>query len=46
MELLSEGNEVKRGGEMSEPLNGTEEAGELTPGDPVEGKRRSVYGTS
>jgi hypothetical protein len=41
-----EGNEAPRGGEMSEPLRSTAEAGELTPGDPVEGRRRSVYGPS
>ena len=46
MELLSEGNEAKRGDEKSQPLNSTDEAGELTPGDPAEGRRRSVYGTS
>jgi hypothetical protein len=45
VELLSEGNETRRGGEKSEPLNSTDEAGELTPGDPAEGRRRLVYGT-
>jgi len=45
VEPLSEGNEARRGGEKSEPLNSTDEAGELTPGDPVEGSRRLVYGT-
>ncbi len=42
----SEGNEARRGGEKSEPLSSTGEAGELTPEDPVEGRQRSVYGTS
>ena len=46
MEPPSEGNEVTRGGETSEPLHSTAEAGEPAPGDPVEGRRRSVYGTS
>ena len=46
MEPLSEGNEAKRGGETSEPLSSTDEAGELTREDPVEGRRRSVNGTS
>jgi hypothetical protein len=45
VELLSEGNEARRGGENSEPLNSTEEVGELAPGDPMEGRRRLVYGT-
>lgn len=46
VEPRSEGNEAERGVEKSEPLNSTEEAGELTPGDPVEGSRRSVQRTS
>jgi hypothetical protein len=46
VEPRSEGNEATRGGETSEPLSSTEEAGELSPGDPVEGRRRPVYGTS
>ena len=46
MEPPSEGNEVRRGGETSEPLHSTGEAGEPAPRDPVEGRRRSVYGTS
>ena len=46
MELLSEGNEAKRGDEKSQPLNSTDEAGELTPGDPAKRRWRSAYGTS
>ena len=46
MEPPSEGNEATRGAETSEPRHSTREAGEPTPGDPVEGRRRSVYGTS
>ena len=46
MEPPSEGNEARRGDEKSEPLNSTDEAGELIPEDPVEGSRRSVYGAS
>ncbi len=46
MEPPSEGNEATRGGETSEPLHSTGEVGEPTPGDPVEGRRRSDYGTS
>ena len=46
MERLSEGNEARRGGETSEPLHSTGEAGEPAPRDPVEGRRRSDYGTS
>lgn len=41
VEPLSEGNEARRGGEMSEPLSSTGEVGELTPGDPTEGRQRS-----
>ena len=36
---------MRWGGEKSELLNSTDEAGELIPEDPVEGSRRSVYGT-
>ena len=46
MESSSEGNEARRGDETSEPLHSTAEAGEPAPRDPVEGRRRSVYGTS
>jgi hypothetical protein len=46
VEPPSEGNEARRGDEKSEPLNSTDEAGELIPEDPVEGSRRSVYGAS
>ena len=46
VEPLCEGNEAQRGGEKSEPLSSTGEAGELTPEDPVEGRQRSVYETS
>ncbi len=46
MEPLREGNETRRGGEKSEPLNSTDEVGELSPGDPTMGSRRSVYGIS
>ena len=40
VEPPSEGNEARRGGEQSEPLNSTGEAGEPTPGDPAEERRR------
>ena len=46
VEPRREGNEAQRGGEKSEPLSSTDEAGELSPEDPVEGRRRSVYGAS
>ena len=47
MEPSSEGHEARGGGdETSEPLHRTAEAGEPAPRDPVEGRRRSVYGTS
>ena len=46
VEPPSEGNEARRGDEKSEPLSSTDEAGELSPEDPVEGRRRSVYGAS
>ncbi len=46
MEPPSEGNEATRGGETSEPLQSTDEVGEPTPGDPMEGRQRSDYGPS